>query len=168
MTEPLNVVSVSRTIPIQASKLFSVLADPGRHPEIDGSGMVAEARDPRPLRGVGDAFVMSMRNDEMGGYEMTNHVAEYELDRRISWEPVLSAASRPEDVAEIGVPGRQRWSFTLVPDGEDATRVTETYDCRESPAWLQKAVRGGQRWLESMTVTLERLASVASAGPPIR
>ena len=166
MTETSKPVSTTRRIPAPAGLVFSVLADPARHPAIDGSGMVREALDPQPVRGVGDAFVMAMHNDEMGDYEMTNRVVEYEQDRRIAWEPVLSAASRGEDAAEIGNSAHQRWSYALVPDGEDHTLVTETYDCSASPEWLQKAVRGGQRWMQSMALTLERLESATASAHP--
>ena len=45
---------------------------------------------------------MAMHNDEMGDYEITNHVVAYEAGRHIAWEPVLSKASRPEDEADVG------------------------------------------------------------------
>jgi hypothetical protein len=39
--------------------------------------------------------------------------------------------------------------------------VTETYDCSRAPAWLRQAVRGGDRWVPSMTATLDKLAALA-------
>ncbi len=162
MTETTNAVSVTRRIPATAKRLFAVLADPARHPEIDGSGMVRAALSAEPVREVGGSFVMAMHNDEMGDYEMTNHVVAYEEDREIAWEPVMSAASREEDVADVGVPAHHRWGFTLVPEGADLTVVTETFDCTESPEWLQHAVRGGTRWVDAMAATLEKLAAVAA------
>ena len=89
-------VSVSRRIQAPAAELFAVLADPGRHPVIDGSGMLREAGGTALINGVGDVFSMSMHNAEMGDYEMSNLVVEYEQDRRIGWEPALRAATRPE------------------------------------------------------------------------
>ncbi|HTX63402.1 MAG TPA: SRPBCC family protein [Acidimicrobiales bacterium] len=163
MSEITTAVEVTRRIPLPATRVFALLTDPARHPEIDGSGMLRHALDARPVRGVGDTFVMAMHNDEMGDYEMTNHVVEYETDRRIAWEPVLSAATRDEDVAGIGSSAHQRWGYTLVPGGEGVTIVTETFDCSESPEWLKKAVRGGQRWLTAMAASLERLE--VGAGP---
>jgi hypothetical protein len=50
------------------------------------------------------------------------------------------------------------------PDGPDATIVAETYDCTQAPEWLRRAVKNGQRWLTSMTVTLERLDQQCSGG----
>lgn len=157
-----NVVEVTRGIAAPAPRIFAVLADPARHPEFDGSGMLRQALAPRPVGDVGDAFVMAMHNEEMGDYEMTNHVVEYDPDRRIAWEPVMSAASREEDVAFLGDRAHHRWGYTLVPEGEEFTVVTETFDCTESPQWLKKAVRGGQRWLDTMTASLERLEAVSA------
>ena len=62
------------------------------HPLIDGSGMLREAPSDVVLSRVGDVFTMKMHNDEMGDYEMSNQVVEYELNRRIGWEPVLPSA----------------------------------------------------------------------------
>ncbi len=161
MTESTNAVSVTRRIPATAKRIFAVLVDPARHPEIDGSGMVRAALT-GPVHGVGGSFVMAMHNDEMGDYEMTNHVVAYEEDRKIAWEPVMSAAAREEDVGEVGIPAHHRWGYTLVPEGADLTVVTETFDCTESPEWLQHAVRGGRRWVDAMAATLEKLAAVAA------
>jgi hypothetical protein len=160
--DPTNVVSVTRRISAPAGRIFAVLADPARHPEIDGSGMVRAARSLRPVCGVGDSFVMAMHNEEMGDYEMTNYVVTFELDRQITWEPVMSAASREEDLADVGNAAHHRWGYTLAPAGAHFTMVTETFDCSESPDWLKKAVRGGERWRTDMTSTLERLEAVTA------
>lgn len=103
-----------------------------------------------------------MHNDEMGDYEMTNHVVDYEPDRRIVWEPVKAAASRDEDAVDVGLPAHHRWGYVLAPDGPEATLVTETYDCTASPEWLQRSVRGGMRWRAAMAATLERLEAVTA------
>ena len=54
------------------------------------------------IGGIGDIFTMKMHNGEMGDYVIANHVVEYEPGRRIGWEPVLAAASRPEDQGDTG------------------------------------------------------------------
>lgn len=154
-------VSVSRTIQAPAGKLFGLLAHSANHPLMDGSGMLAEAPSDVVLSQVGDVFAMRMHNAEMGDYEMANYVVEFQPDRRIGWEPVLTAASREEDQADIGDPGRQRWSFDLTPLEGGSTLVTETYDCSRSPEWLRRAVRGGDRWIDSMTATLEKLEALS-------
>jgi hypothetical protein len=150
-------VSVSRRIAASAEALFAVLADPARHPLIDGSGMVQQALTPWPISRAGDEFTMRMHNDEMGEYEITNHVVDYQPNRLIAWEPVLTAASRDEDQAGIGDRAHHRWIYELTPDRPDATVVTETYDCTQAPEWLRRAVKNGQRWVTAMTVTLDKL-----------
>jgi uncharacterized protein YndB with AHSA1/START domain len=152
-------VQVTRTIEVPAENLFDFLARPANHPLIDGSGMLREGSS-GVISGIGDVFTMKMHNDEMGDYEMANHVVEYEPARRIGWEPVLKAASRPEDQADIGDRSEHRWTFELTPLGPGSTVVTETYDCSRAPEWLRSAVKGGTRWIASMTVTLEKLEAV--------
>ena len=154
-------VSVSRKIEAPAEKLFALLTQSASHPLIDGSGMLREAPADVRLSRVGDVFEMKMHNGEMGDYEMNNHVVEYELNRRIGWEPVLKASSRDEDQAEIGESGQQRWSYDLSPVDSGSTLVTETYDCSRSPEWLRKAVRDGNRWIDSMTASLEKLEALS-------
>jgi uncharacterized protein YndB with AHSA1/START domain len=156
-------VSVSRTIEAPAERLFGVLTHSANHPLIDGSGMLREAPSDVVLSRVGDVFAMRMHNDEMGDYEMSNYVVEYELNRRIGWEPVLTAASREEDQADLGDRGEQRWSYELTPMGPGSTVVTEIYDCGRSPEWLRRAVKGGTRWIPSMTTTLEKLDTLSRA-----
>jgi len=85
---------VSRRIGAAAEELCAVLADPCRHPGLDGSGMLRYALIVGTISGAGDEFVVRMHNNKMGEYEITNHVVEYEQDRRIAREPVLSAAPR--------------------------------------------------------------------------
>lgn len=150
-------VSVSRRIAAPAEVLFAVLADPAHHPSIDGSGMVKQALTTSVISRSGDTFTMRMHNNEMGGYEITNHIVDCQAGRRIAWEPVLTAASRPEDQADIGGRSHHRWSYELTPDGPSATIVTETYDCTRAPEWLRRAVNNGQRWASAMTTTLEKL-----------
>jgi hypothetical protein len=156
-------VSVSRRINVPAAGVFAILADPARHPEIDGSGMVREAIDIAPVCAVGDTFGMRMHNDEMGDYEILNYVVEYERDRRIAWEPVLARAGRPEDEAEVGDRSGHRWVYELTSDGE-GTVVTEMYDCSVAPEWLKRAIRNGERWRSSMTRTLENLDKMLDSG----
>lgn len=169
-------VSVSRRIGVPAPVVFAVLADPVKHPDIDGSGMLMRAVWRPPISRVGDTFTMLMHNDEMGYYEITNHVVEYVPDQRIAWEPSLTNASRAEDQEDIGARHLHQWSYELTPDpdGPEATLVTEIYDCTRSPDWLRRAVKGGQRWVAAMTDSLEKLAdqcghaSLRRRGAPCR
>jgi uncharacterized protein YndB with AHSA1/START domain len=153
-------VSVSRTIDVPAGKLFDLIADPANHPRIDGSGMLREASG-GAISGVGDVFTMKMYNNEMGGYEMANHVVAYEPGRRIGWEPVMKAASRAEDQADIGDRADYSWCYELTPLSAESTLVTEIFDCSRSPEWLRSAVKGGSRWVDAMTKTLENLDALS-------
>src|SRR5215472_18870386 len=128
-------VTVSRRIEARAGDIFRVLADPRRHLDIDGSGMLRGAVSEVMISGVGDVFVMRMYYSEHGNYEMNNHVVEFEQNRRIGWEPE-AGRGHPATAADSNERTRwgHRWSDELVPDGPDATIVTEIYDCSNAPA----------------------------------
>ncbi len=103
---------------------------------------------------------MRMHNDEIGGYEITNHVVDYQPNRRIAWEPVLTAASRPEAQAEVGDSRPSPVDLArALPGRPGATIVTETYDCSPGAGWLRRAVKNGQRWAAAMTTTLGQARS---------
>jgi uncharacterized protein YndB with AHSA1/START domain len=140
-------VSVSRRIEAPAAAIFKLLADPDRHPEFDGSGMLRTGATNRVIDGVGDVFVTKMYFTAMGDYEMHNRIVLYEADRCIGWEPGNAKLSR----------NGSRWRFDLAPDGPGATFVTETYDCTDSGERVREAVDNGKAWLAGMTKTLERL-----------
>jgi uncharacterized protein YndB with AHSA1/START domain len=140
-------VLVSRRIEAPAADIFKLLADPERHPEFDGSEMLRPGASNKVIVGVGDVFVTKMYFAAMGDYEMHNRIVVFEQDRCIAWEP-----GHPE-LARNG----SRWRFDLAPDGPNATVVTETYDCTDSPEEVRDAVDNGNAWLTGMTKTLERL-----------
>lgn len=145
-----NSIAVTRRIPAPADKLFALLSDPARHTEIDGSGMLRGAVSPRPVLSVDDEFVMKMHHEEFGDYEMTNHVVAFEPGRRIEWMPERVGAE----------PGRYRWGWQLTPEGPDATVVTESFDCSDSPEWLQEATQGGQGWRDAIEASLAHLEQI--------
>jgi hypothetical protein len=93
----------------------------------------------------------------MGDYCIDNHVVEFERDRCIAWEPVLSAASRPEDEKDIGRRLHHRWGYELQTAGPHATVVTEFFDCSRSPQDFQKVLKGGSVWEGAMAASLEKL-----------
>jgi hypothetical protein len=148
-------VAVSRRINAPAAEIFALLADPTRHLDLDGSGMLRGAVTDAVISGVGDVFIVSMYFSEIGDYEMNNHVVEYELNRRISWEPE-SGRGHPDEGA-AGARWGQRWGFELAPDGPDATVVSEIYDCSSAPADERASMDDGRIWIEAMTRTLQRL-----------
>jgi uncharacterized protein YndB with AHSA1/START domain len=154
-------VTVSRQIDAPAARIFAFLADPTQHPVFDGSGMVVGSQPPDKISAVGDVFGMKMHNPEMGDYEMLNYVVEFEPDRRILWEPSLSASDRAEDRQGLGQRLGHRWGFELTPVGADSTTVTEIFDCGTCPDWLREATDNGRNWIEAMTTSLERLEKLS-------
>jgi uncharacterized protein YndB with AHSA1/START domain len=156
-------VAVSRRIRASAHDIFQILADPCRHPELDGSQSLREAGTTAIISGVGDVFVMKMHFSHFGDYEMNNHVVEYEPDRRISWEPE-AGRGHPATSPDSPVPARwgHRWSYQLTPDGPDTTIVTEIYDCSRAPADERARMDNGNIWAESMAETLERLDALCT------
>lgn len=149
-------VTVTRRIPAGAEDIFAILADPTRHTDLDGSDMLRGALTEAPVTAVGDVFVLKMYFSEIGDYEMANHVVEYERNRRIVWQP----QRHDEDWPSWG----QRWGFELIPDGPDATTVTEIFDWARWPEEERAAIDDGRIWIEAMTETLARLEAAAT-GP---
>lgn len=104
-------VSATTTVATTPDKVFELLTDPGKHPLIDGSGTVREARAGGPERlELGSKFGMDMK---MGApYKILNTVVEFEQDRLIAWRHFNG----------------HRWRWQLRPAGDGRTEVTETFD----------------------------------------
>jgi hypothetical protein len=162
-TDTTGRVSVSRRIEAPADRIFALLADPGRHTELDGTDMLRGVASGGPVTAVGDRFVMNMYFEHFGGpYTMDNHVVEFEPGRRIAWAPAAGDERAGGGQSPVGVPLGHRWIFELAPDG-DATVVTETYDCTGAPEQLQKVVNGGEHWRGAIEATLAKLDEASTA-----
>ncbi len=112
----------------------------------------------RVITAVGDVFAMQMYLSGLGEYVMLNRVVEYERDRRLVWEPTPGdRVAAAEAQLPIGASQGYRWGFELVPNGPDATTVTEVFDCSAASAEIRAAVDNGRRWVASITKTLDRL-----------
>ena len=158
MIDARNLVTVQRLIPAPAAAIFDLLADPSRHPQIDGSGTVIAPTSAGSRRlGLGDTFGMSMK---LGvPYSTRNVVVEFEPDRLIAWQTLAAA---PLDKVVTG----RVWRYELEPV-EGGTIVRETWDIsREAPLSrpvVRRMMASSTR--ENMARTLERIASVvAEAG----
>ncbi len=154
-TDECRPVVISRRINADAGTIFEILADPARHTELDGSGMLRGALTDSAVTGVGDVFVLKMYFSQFGDYEMANLVVEYEPNRRITWEP------RRHDVDEPS--WGHRWGYELTPDGAHATIVTEIFDCARWPERERAGIDNGRIWIEAMTTTLERLDELCTS-----
>ena len=117
MTAPEKSITVSRWVDAPPERVFMLLSDPDRHPDIDASGTVRSSRTHLAITEAGDVFAMEMHGEDMGDYVVHNTVVTYEEDRVLAWAPASAD----------GTPGGQTWTYVLDPEG-DGTRVTHTYD----------------------------------------
>jgi hypothetical protein len=83
-------IETQRTIPAPAPDIFGLLCDPQGHVAIDSTGMLQDA-DGDPVGAVGDSFVVHMDREalndypQLGKYDVTVEIKEFEPDRLISW-----------------------------------------------------------------------------------
>jgi uncharacterized protein YndB with AHSA1/START domain len=143
-------VTVTRVIAAPAQAIFDVLADPTKHPLIDGSGSVKAVRAGGPARlALGAKFGMRMK---LGlPYRIENTVTVFEEGRAIAWRHV----------------GRHTWRYDLEPLDEHTTRVTESWDWSAlGPLGKGLELLGvPQKNRAAMEKTLERLeAHLTTAG----
>jgi hypothetical protein len=115
---------VQRTIAAPAAEIFAVLCDPQGHVAIDATGMLQDA-DGEPVTAAGDSFVVHMDREslndfpQLGKYDVTVTIREFEKDRLISW--TVLGQIRPQ-IGHI-------YGYRLEPtDDGAATVVTSFYD----------------------------------------
>jgi hypothetical protein len=148
-----DVATVERVVPAPPEAIFTLLADPSRHREIDGSGTVREATEGSKRLALGDVFGMSMK---MGfGYRMANTVVELEENRRIAWQP------RPTAKWMRALAGGRIWRYELEPV-EGGTKVREQWDItQEAHPFMVRPMR--KKTVENMEKTLARIEDVVTA-----
>jgi hypothetical protein len=134
----------SARIVIQAkpSVVFSILNNPMRHKDIDGSATIrANISGPDELV-LGSKFGMKMH---LGiNYRISNTVVEYKKNELIAWKHL----------------GQWRWRYELVDLGNGSTQVTEYFDGTYAPGvaqiWLN--FRKAYPWTQTAVAkTLVRL-----------
>lgn len=123
-----RILQVSGTIAAPPDKAFALLADPARHPELDGAGMVRGLDSGGPVTAVGDEFVMRMNQDGIGDYAMRSEVTDYEPGRRIAWAPSIHPPGSLAHVIGDIDPSGHTYGWELEPTSDGGTRVTHTYD----------------------------------------
>ena len=109
-----RVVSASREIAAGPGQIFELIADPTQQPRWDGNDNLAEAPAGQRVRGIGDVFVMTLRQGSL----RENHVVEFDEGRRIAWQPAEPGKEPPGHL----------WRWELEPVDASHTRVTHTYD----------------------------------------
>jgi uncharacterized protein YndB with AHSA1/START domain len=126
-------LETERLIAAPAAEVFAVLCQPQGHVAIDSSGMLQDATGDA-VTAAGDRFVVHMDREslndfpEMGKYDVTVVIKDFEPDRLISW--TIEGTIKP--------PIGHFYGYRLEPDG-DGTRVMSFYD------WSDVS----QRWLDS-------------------
>jgi hypothetical protein len=145
-----NLQVKSARIIIQATpeKIFSILSNPQRHRDFDGSHTItANISGPSELV-LGSKFGMKMH---LGiNYRILNTVVEYKKNELIAWRHL----------------GRWRWRYELVDLGNGSTQITETFDATYAPriAHLWLNIRKAYPWTQlAVAKTLVRLKSVAES-----
>lgn len=108
-------VSRSAEVNVPAAELFAIVADPRRHHEIDGSGTVRTNVSAPADVTVGSRFSTRMK---MFGipYRITSTVT----------------ALKPAELVEWRHPFGHHWRWEFEPVSPTATRVTETFDYRDT------------------------------------
>lgn len=136
-------VTRQRLVHAPPGAVFELLADPSKHPLIDGSGTVKAARgDGAPQRlTLGSQFGMDMR---LGfPYKIQNTVVEFEEARVIAWRHFNGH--------------RWRYELTSVPRG---TLVRETWDAsRLKRKWPLRVLGFTRKTPGNIERTLDRLAA---------
>lgn len=114
-------IEVDRAIAAEPAAIFEVLRSPDGHVQIDASGMLMSSTG-EPASGVGDTFVVhmdrdSLRDFDLGEYDVTVVITEFEQDREIAW--TIDGQIQP--------PIGHVYGYRLEPI-EGGTKVTSYYD----------------------------------------
>jgi hypothetical protein len=130
------------------STIFSIISNPKRHKEIDGSATITSNVSGPETLVLGSKFGMKMR---LGiTYWIRNTVVEYKKDEVIAWRHF----------------GQWRWRYELADMGNGSTQVTESFDGSFAPAIAQSWLnfRKAYPWTQmAVAKTLVRLKAVAEA-----
>ena len=133
-------------IPAEAQSLFDLVACPGNHPRIDGSGSLRQAWDGNPQRlALGSTFSMDMHL--RFNYTIRNTVVEFKDGHQIAWRHFYG----------------HRWRYLFEPV-EGGTLVTEEWDARPAKSRVLLQLLGfPNRNRASMAASLKRLADLAES-----
>ncbi|MGQ0846895.1 MAG: SRPBCC family protein [Sporichthyaceae bacterium] len=143
-----------------AEAVFAVLADPGSHAAIDGTGWVREPIDGgAPIVAEGRVFEVAMyhSNHPDGDYRMANRVTRFEPPRAIEWEP-----GQYDESGTLGT-GGWTWRYDLAPAADGGTDVLLTYDWSAVPAPIREYISFPPFPPEHLQRSLGHLAGLVQA-----
>ncbi len=123
-------LEVDRAIAATPSMIFDILRSPAGHVAIDASGMLMSA-DGEPAQAVGDRFVVhmdrdSLRDFDIGLYDVTVVIETYEADREISWS--IDGVMQPPIGHIYGYRLEPIDGGTLVTSYYDWSNIHESYE----------------------------------------
>jgi hypothetical protein len=155
-------VSATRTIGAPAAGVFAVLADPGTHAAVDGTGWVQGAIDRAPLTAVGQVFRMGMfhAGHPDGDYRIANEVIVFDRPRAIGWRPGTEGSDGGLEF------GGWTWRYDLAPLGASTTEVTLTYDWSAVPPRIREYLQFPPFGPGHLANSLSHLAGLAAPDAP--
>ncbi|MCY7394658.1 MAG: SRPBCC family protein [Nocardioides sp.] len=136
-------VSCRVTVNAPAAAIFDLVADPHRHPELDGSGTVRDRAVKGPARlSQGATFGVGMKQYGVP-YAITSTVTAFVEDRLVEWQHPLG----------------HRWRWALEETTPGTTQVTETFDYAGAKApKVLEVFRLPEKNKDGITSTLQALA----------
>lgn len=149
-------LTASKVINAPAEDIFALLADPNRHTDLDGAGMLRGLEgDTPPIAAVGQAFTMNMHQDDLGDYRMVNTVTAYMPVGRIGWGPQIDPTCELAEKLELDVKGHTYTYDLREVDG--GTEVTQSYEWNgvEDPEFEKLFPLVSE---QQLAATLDRLA----------
>ena len=149
-------LSVTLRIGAPPEAVFAVLADPGRHAAVDGTGWVRDPIEAAPLTGVGQVFRMAMHHGS--DYETANQVDIFDPPRAIGWGTGAYDAD-----GNLGL-GGWTWRYDLKPVGDGQTEVSLTYDWSQVGPSFRERIPFPPFDPSYLQDSLEHLAELATAG----
>ena len=138
-----RVITATKFIAQPAQKIFDILADPTKHPLLDGTKSVLSVKSAPARLSLGAKFSMNMLVKRK--YSTTNTVSSFEEGRVIAWHHWA----------------RFVWRYDLVPV-EGGTQVTESFDYNRPWGFtIEKVgfIERNQRGMEQSLELLEQLVS---------
>ena len=152
--------TASLTIDAAPEAVFSVLADPSAHADIDGTGWVRESLDGHRITAAGQVFRMAMHHENHPDkdYKMANRVEVFDEPRVIASKP----GQESPETGEITF-GGWIWRYDLAANGPTQTTVTLTYDWSAVPPDIREHIGFPPFKPDHLDNSLQHLSDLVSA-----
>ncbi len=154
-------MEVQRAIAAPPEAIFAVLRSPEGHVTIDASGMLMSGEGP-PAAAVGDRFTIhmdrdSLRDYDLGEYDVEVVIASYDEDREIAW--TIDGAIQPPIGHVYGYRLEPIDGGTLVTSYYDWSQLHEQYEAMADSVFPVIGEKG-------LRATLGILARTVAPGRP--